>query len=104
MDDRQLRSHLIRLAHQHPETRNRILPILKQAGDLTPDQATDELGDIKVLVDRVVDKTQRLYNRLPDNGAGVQEVWKVLEALKTAQSLAGEVIETIDLGNYQGRF
>lgn len=52
----------------------------------------------------MADKAQRLYNRLPDNGAGVREVWKCLEAIKTAQALTGEVIDTIDLGNYQGRF
>lgn len=104
MDDRQLRSHLIRLAHQHPEHRGKILPVLKEAGDLTPEKATDELAAIKALLDRVADKAQQLYNRLPDNGGGVREMWKSLEAIKTAQAVTGEVLDNLDQGNYQGRF
>lgn len=105
MDDRQLRSHLIRLAHQHPELRGKILPVLKEAaGDITPEKATDQLGDIKVLLDRAADKAQQLYNRLPDNGGGVREMWKSLEAIKTAQAVTGEVLDNLDQGNYQGRF
>lgn len=37
MDDRTLRTHLIRLAHANPELRSVILPILKDAGDGKPD-------------------------------------------------------------------
>jgi hypothetical protein len=43
MSDKQLRAGLIRLAHQHPEFRKDLLPLLRQAADFPP----DTIGEVK---------------------------------------------------------
>lgn len=43
MSDKQLRAGLIRLAHQHPEFRKDLLPLLKQAADFP----ADSIGEVK---------------------------------------------------------
>lgn len=58
MDDRQLRSGLIRLAHQHPELRDRILPVLKEA-TLTTEALVKLFRDA---TDAVTTARQKIYS------------------------------------------
>lgn len=58
MDDRQLRSGLIRLAHQHPELRDQILPVLKEA-TLTTEALVKLFRDA---TDAVATARQKIYS------------------------------------------
>lgn len=82
MEDRPLRSKLIRLAHAKPELRPSILPLLKQGRQF-------DWGELTLIQRRF------LEGRALDLKAANLNVWEAFKVLSKARMVSGEELLTV---------
>ena len=103
-NEKSLRSQVIRLAHEHPEFRKDLLPLVatKQASDLTPVVVKEKLAHVAKELDGIERVLVDLVRRANSNGFSGSELRGLLEKLQDFRGEVGQTSETLWTGDYPG--
>lgn len=100
-----LRSQIIKLAHQHPELRGDLLPILKEAA--TPLERANVIRRLELLhgsLEKSLEDLQDIIHKAPKGGAAQESLSRVNRALQSAAAAASLSIEELEQGRHFGPF
>ena len=100
-----LRSKLIKLAHQHPELRGDLLPLLKEAA--TPLERANVVRRLELLhgsLEETLEDLQDIIHKAPKGGAAQESLSRVNRALQGAVAAASLSLDELEQGRYFGPF
>lgn len=100
MDDSNLRSRLIRLAHENPDLRSQILPILKEGSDAVQVHRSfvAPMEEAWSNLDRVISNLGKILLKMDVSSDAVDEIQSVIGKVRGGKEHLGILIDAIQNG------